>query len=752
MAISTNCHVIGVTGGKGGVGKSVFAANLACAIMSEMRAKTLLIDLDSKSAGDQNIITGLRPQKTVSDLVRHTGAINPQSLSGLISSHQSGLHYLAAVQSPDQSLSADPELFKKQLGVISNHYQYIVVDLGNDLTELQMAAMAEASAVLVVTTPEVLVVNQTKRLLNDLMAATFPIEMFQIVVNKTSRSGISPQIIAQSLRRPIISSIPQDDMTAMGSLQNSTPFILTAQKSQIAASYSNVVRNLTGGILQKLKNLQRPQSAIALRGASKSQVSGSKSGSASNAITSKSKKSLDPTTLLKLQIHKELIKEMDLKKDLTNSKGDPEKESQLRKKTQQIITQLTDKLGQGLARDERSKVIKQVLDEALGLGALEELLSDPTVTEIMVNGCDKVFIEKSGKLTLSNVGFTSNEQLRKIIERIVTPLGRQINEKSPYVDARLADGSRVNAVIEPLAIDGPAITIRKFAKEKITGDHYINWGTLTKPMLDFLRICVEQGLNIVISGGTGSGKTTLLNVMSSYIPSSDRIITVEDAAELQLNQEHVVRLETRPANMEGAGEISIRDLIKNSLRMRPDRIVVGECRDGAALDMLTAMNTGHDGSMTTLHANTPREAISRLETLCLMAGMDLPIKAIREQIAGAVNLIIQIGRLSDGSRKIKSITEVVGMQGETITLQEIFAYKETGFDKNRKITGQFQAKGLIPTFIEKFEQRGVVIPKKLFTGGGEVESPQSSGGSTAKAPARGMPRRMPIKKKVSGED
>ena len=312
-----------------------------------------------------------------------------------------------------------------------------------------------------------------------------------------------------------------------------------------------------------------------------------------------------------------------------------------------------------------------------------------------------------------------------LLVRILSPEGRRkraVPESGVHdFGEALADGSRVNAIIEPLSIDGPAVTIRKFAKTPVTTDNYVTWGSLTKAMVDFLKICVENGLNIVISGGTGSGKTTLLNVLSSFIPNSERVITVEDAAELQLKQEHVVRLETRPANMEGTGAISIRDLVKNTLRMRPDRIVVGECRDGAALDMLQAMNTGHDGSMTTVHANSPREAIGRLETLCLMAGMDLPSRAIREQIAGAVDMIIQISRLSDGSRKVISLTEVVGKQGDTVTMQEVFRFREDGYDKNRKIIGQFQALGLIPTFIEDFEARGVIIPRHLFSNGPENE-------------------------------
>ncbi|MGE3388139.1 MAG: CpaF family protein, partial [Bdellovibrionales bacterium] len=455
------------------------------------------------------------------------------------------------------------------------------------------------------------------------------------------------------------------------------------------------------------------------------------------------KKAMDPITLLKIQVHTALIKEMDLKKDLVGSEGDPEKAKELRSKTQRIVSTITDRIGGQLSREERAKVIKEVLDEALGLGPLEELLADPTVTEIMVNGADMIYIEKSGKLQLSNVTFTSNSHLRTVIERIVNPLGRRIDERTPYVDARLADGSRVNAVIEPLSIDGPAVTIRKFPTERIGPDDYVTrFNTMTRSMIELLRICVEQGLNIIISGGTGSGKTTLLNVMSTFIPSNERIVTVEDAAELQMKQDHVVRLETRPANMEGTGEITIRDLIRNSLRMRPDRIIVGECRDGAALDMLSAMNTGHDGSMTTVHANSPREAVSRLETLCLMAGLDLPVRAIREQIAGAVDLIVQISRLSDGSRRVLSITEVVGMQGETITLQEIFRYKEEGFDKNRKIIGQFQPMGMIPTFIEDFEARGVVVPRNLFIPGGQDEKAATSGaaGKTPSATSMSKPR------------
>jgi septum site-determining protein MinD len=719
LAIHESSFLIAVMGGKGGVGKSVFAANLAYAFLKEMRAKVLLIDCDPKSCGDQNFITGLRPQKTVMDLAQFTGAITAQSLGQIVTTSSAGLSYIGAVIGPDQPFMVQPDLLRKQLYSLSQHFKYIIMDIGSETEALQMAIIEDATAILVVTTPEVLVVNQTRRVINDLLSASVPGDFIQVILNKASRSGLDPTAITQSLRRPIAGQIPQDDMTAFLALQKSTPFVMSTPGAPMSAAYHDIVRKLTGGVLQKLKILSKPKVSLAKQTAElkagASETAGPPLLSMEKGRKSGRKREIDALTLLKMQVHSALIKEMDLKKDIVNSEGDPAKARELRTKTQRVVSEVTDRLSPGLQRDDRARVIKEAMDEALGLGPLEELLADPTVTEIMVNGCDMIYTEKSGKLVLSNVTFTSNLQLRTVIERIVSPLGRRIDERTPYVDARLPDGSRVNAIIEPLAIDGPTLTIRKFPQDRVTSVDYVErFGSMTKAMMDFIKVCVEQGLNIIISGGTGSGKTTLLNVLSGFIPVNERIITVEDAAELQLKQDHVVRLETRPANLEGTGEITIRDLIRNSLRMRPNRIIVGECRDGAALDMLAAMNTGHDGSMTTVHANTPREAVARLETLCLMAGMDLPAKAIREQIAGAVDLIVQISRMSDGSRKLMSITEVVGMQGETVTLQEVFKFKEEGFDKNRKIVGQFQALGLIPTFIETFEQRGISVPRDLF--------------------------------------
>ena len=744
MSLNPKCHLIAVAGGKGGVGKSVLAANLSFALQREMKTPTLLIDLDEKSCGDQSVIIGLRPQKTVSDMARFSGVVSEQNVKNFLAYHKTGLSYLGAVTGPEQSLSGDPTLFGKQLYGLSQIFKYIVVDVGCFLSPLQFSVLELSSAILVVLTPEVLVVNQTKRLLNELSAATLPSQLFQIVVNQSGQGGLATNAIVNSLRLPVVAVLPKDEATSNQALQSAMPFVLSRPSAPLSQAYHDMVRRLVGGVLQKNKALVRPKKASA---------QGLTPVADSSSPLQSQQRPLTPLIILKMQIHTELIKEMDLKKDLTQAKDEASKR-ELRSKTQIAVAKLVDKRGQGLSRQERSQVIKQVLDESLGLGPLEDLLADPAVQEIMVNGCDQIFCERNGKIQISPVTFTSNQQLRNVIERIVTPLGRRIDEKTPYVDARLADGSRVNAVIEPLSIDGPALTIRKFPHEQVKIDDLVSrFGSMTSAMADFFKICVEQGLNIVISGGTGSGKTTLLNVLSSFIPANERIITVEDAAELQLKQEHVVRLETRPANMEGTGEVSIRDLIRNSLRMRPDRIVVGECRDGAALDMLSAMNTGHDGSMTTVHANNPREACSRLETLCLMAGMDLPIKAIREQVAGAVNLIIQIGRLSDGTRKVKNVTEVVGMQADTVTLQEIFRFKEEGFDKNRKILGQFQAMGMIPTFIEKFEQRGLKIPRSLFTtsSASKNEKPSLLGAGKPGLSSKGLGRKTFPAKNVSGK-
>ncbi|MCC7449414.1 MAG: CpaF family protein [Anaerolineae bacterium] len=366
-----------------------------------------------------------------------------------------------------------------------------------------------------------------------------------------------------------------------------------------------------------------------------------------------------------------------------------------------------------LSRAEKSRLFEQIVAEILGFGPLEILLADDTVTEIMVNGPKNVYVEQKGRLSRSNVTFENDDHVLRVLDRIVAPLGRRIDESSPTVDARLPDGSRVNAVIRPIALCGPTITIRKFSKKPFTVEDLIRFGSMTAEMAEFLRACVIARLNLVVSGGTGSGKTTLLNVLSSFIPNDERIVTIENAAELQLRQEHVVSLESRPPNIEGRGEITIRDLVVNALRMRPDRIVVGECRAGEALDMLQAMNTGHDGSLTTAHSNSPRDTLARLEVMCLMAGMDLPVRAIREQVASALNGIVHQERLRDGSRKIVKVTEVQGMEGDIITMSDIFEFEQTGIEAG-KVIGRVRPTGLRPKFIDQIEAAGIHLPPSVF--------------------------------------
>jgi pilus assembly protein CpaF len=409
---------------------------------------------------------------------------------------------------------------------------------------------------------------------------------------------------------------------------------------------------------------------------------------------------------LKDKVQAQLISELDPKLDLT-------KTDEVRRQVEEIFNSILETQNIPLSRVERARLFEAVAAEILGLGPIQPLMDDSEISEILVNGPRQVYIERRGKLELTNVQFQDDNHVMRIIERIISPLGRRIDESSPMVDARTKNGSRVNAIIPPLALNGPTISIRKFSKDPFKIEDYIRFGTVTPEMATFLKACVQVRLNIVVSGGTGSGKTTCLNILSDFIPPDERIVTIENAAELQLRQDHVVTLESKPANIEGKGEITINDLVINSLRMRPDRIVVGECRGKEALAMLQAMNTGHDGSMTTLHANTARDAVSRLETMVLMAGFDLPAKAIREQIAAAVDLIIQLERMKDGTRKVVSITEVQGMEGDVVVLQDVFKFEQTGIEDN-KIIGRLKPTGIRPKFVENFDAAGIYLPPKVF--------------------------------------
>ena len=409
---------------------------------------------------------------------------------------------------------------------------------------------------------------------------------------------------------------------------------------------------------------------------------------------------------LKTRIQNRLLAELDPAMDMTHV-------NEVRSTIQDMFEQVLAEENIVLSRPERQRLFEQISADILGYGPIQPLLEDDTITEVMVNGSKNIYVERAGKIVRVPVAFESDDHVLRIIDRIVAPLGRRIDESSPYVDARLPDGSRVNAVIPPISLVGPVLTVRKFAKNPITLEQLIEFGTITPEALQFLKACVESRLNLIISGGTGSGKTTLLNILSQFIPGDERIITVENAAELQLRQEHVVTLESRPPNIEGRGEVTIRNLVINCLRMRPDRIIVGEIRDEAALDMLQAMNTGHDGSMTTCHSNSPRDTLARLETMVLMAGMELPVRAIREQVSSAINLVCHEERLRDGTRKVVNITEVSGMEGDVITMTDIFVFEQSGFEGG-KIIGRLRPTGLRPKFMEKIESSGIHLPPSIF--------------------------------------
>ena len=719
-------RLIAVGGARDGVGKSTFAANFALSLLKETRKRVLVVDLDGESCGDISQLLGISPNKTMADFAEHLDQLRPEHIGPVIAVHPTGLGLLPMAADPDSAKQVTPELVRAALELVGPLCDYLVVDCGAWVSPVSAVAMEQSSGIFLLSTPDVMVLRHTKRLVDRLQGLHFSAKLIKVILNVDhTESGVPRSVAARKLERPILVALPRDSEVVRNAQMQSKPFVADQPRAKVSRVYDEFARKLLEQqVLDQLAQVARPQ-AIDIQGGQFSgrdalgahqaeQIAQYMSARGSKA-RGRSAAEIDARTAVKMVIHKRLPEVLDLKR---MRDGDAE---ELRKKTHAAVVRLMDEEAAGITdRAERERIVQEILDEALGLGPLEAFLSNDRITEIMVNRRDQVYIEIDGRLTLSDATFTDDAQLLAVIERIVNPIGRRIDEKSPMVDARLQDGSRVNAIIPPLAIDGPSITIRKFAKEPFQVADLIRFGSLTEEMADLLRACVEAKLNVLISGGTGSGKTTLLNVVSSFIPEGDRIVTIEDSAELQLKQPHVVRLESRPANIEGEGAVHIRDLVKNSLRMRPDRIVIGECRGAEALDMLQAMNTGHDGSLTTIHSNSPRDCISRLETLVMFAGLDLPSKAIRDQISSAIHVIVQQARLSDGSRKITAISEVTGMEGPTITLQDIFVFKQSGLDENRKVQGRYVSTGFVPRFVQKLEALGIELPKGIFSSPSDV--------------------------------
>lgn len=727
--MSSQPRIIAVQSAKGGVGCSVTANNLAISLVYETKKPVCLIEFDVIRGGCQaglfNIDHEVSKQKNIKTLFEN-GEVTKESFIKNLIKHKTGVSILSANTSEElESLSTHQVI--SILSTAGTIFENIVIDLAQPfISEELITTFDFASSVYMVLTPDIVTFENTRKFLDLMKDLNFPASKFQMILNMVGLSSTELDIntIQSYLGRKVLSKIPYNIEPFITSINTGIPLLQSGSNQDTNRTFLELAKittqipptNLNKAIASAMENASK-------FGGNDSNNNGhhtqhphhmpQQEQQPQKNTHSQNMYGLDKETYknIKAVTHKALISEMRLDKlshiDLT----DPVKKAELKGTIIEKIGTIFDQQGfQMEGRADRAELIKDIADEALGFGPLEDMLNDPEVTEVMVNGMDKIYVEKKGKLTLSTRTFTDEKQLRVVIDRIVAPIGRRIDESSPYVDARLPDGSRVNIVIPPLAIDGASLTIRRFPTKRLLMDDFVKYGTLTQDMADFLACCVSGKMNVFISGGTGSGKTTLLNILSSFIPNDERIVTIEDAAELRLVQDHIVRLESRPANIEGKGAVTIRDLVKNSLRMRPDRVVIGEIRGGEALDMLQAMNTGHDGSLATGHANTPRDALARIETMVLMAGMDLPVRAIREQIASAINIIVQQSRMRDGSRKITKIVEITGMEGDIISTQDIFSYESKGIDENGKMIGKFTTTNIRPKVVDLFEGRGIKIP------------------------------------------
>jgi len=711
--------VIVIFSTKGGVGKSLIAVNLAVTLAKEGK-KVCAIDLDTQVVGDMAHMLSINPQKCMADLMSFLKK-QPQltrKTDFIIKTKLTNVDFLAGVLKPQQSGYLYPDKLAEVFNLIDKDYDYIVVDVGKSFSDVFLSVLNQANLILLVVTPDVLSIYQTKWALDTLQFLHFPLSMIKLVLNRAeSASSISWQEIRVSLPVDIIEKVPSEGRLVNQAVNQGVPIAIDSPRSKVALAITNLAHTLIEdkGLFIERRNLDQVKIKEAAQEKSGQFWAGQ--DLEESVIEPDVAEDRDEILILKRRIHTRLMEGMNIKRLDLKVFSDHKKTKELRNKAELTVSNLlVEEAGSFIPSQEiRQKLIKEILDEALGLGALEDLLADPEITDIMVNNKNEIFVERFGKIEMTSKKFISNDQVRTIIERIIAPIGRRIDESVPMVDARLADGSRVNAIISPLSLTGPTLTIRKFRKERYKASDLVKLGALTQEMTDFIRACVFCRKNIIVSGGTGSGKTTVLNALSEYIPNDERIVTLEDAAELKLNQQHWVRLESRPPNIEGKGAVTIRDLFRNTLRMRPDRIIVGECRGTESLDMLQAMNTGHDGSMTTIHANSTFDVLSRLDSMILMSGIELPVRVIREMIASAVDIIIHTTRLSDGSRKVMAISEISGMKDELhINLNDIFVFKQTGVDAQGKVQGYFTATGYLPSFLDEIRIRGVQISDDIF--------------------------------------
>jgi septum site-determining protein MinD len=709
--------VITVFSNKGGVGKTFIAVNIACAL--SLRGKrVLIVDLNLQASQDMARMFNLSPTHCLVDILADMES--PDVIKKHVVIHSSGLHFLPGVKSPRQigHVTADNlRLFFKKA---SSQYEYIIVDGGSTFSEIFISILDSSNLILLVSTPDILAVYQVKTTMEILSSLHFPLKMVRLILNRAeSRGGVAWQEVKDALACEVFALIPSDGKTVGGALNRGVPCVMDSPKAKVSESFFEIADSLNDESLYV-----RASDVIKVRASDsapkKSDAFWEKFGITPNVVEGviDFKKEEDEVIKVKRAVHNLLVERMNLQKMSQEVLNDPTQASNLRKAAQKVVTELlAETSGTFLSsHEERARLVKEIVNEALGLGPLEDFLADDSITDIMVNNKDEIFVEKNGKILFTNKRFISNDQVRATIDRIIAPLGRRVDESTPMVDARLPDGSRINAIIPPLSLNGPMITVRKFSQDRYTMEDLLTrFKSLSQPMADFLNACVIGRKNIIVSGGTGAGKTTLLNIISHFIPDNERIITIEDAAELRLVKTHWARLESRPPNIEGRGKVTIRDLFINTLRMRPDRIIIGECRGPEVLDMLQAMNTGHDGSLTTLHANTTRDTLSRMSSMVLLSGIELPLRAIYEMAASAVNIIVQINRFSDGSRKITAISELTGKMVDNLPeIKDVFMFVQKGVNAEGQIMGEYAATGYIPKCFEDFSTRGIPLSKTIF--------------------------------------
>lgn len=709
---------------KGGVGKSVISLNIAIELALQKK-RVLLLDIDIKAPQNISKFMELKSKYCLYDLASHFKDFRTEKkhLENYLAQHRSGLHFLPAISSFRQRSSIKPETIKEFLLLCGEKFDYIIVDAGSNLNDQVITTFDLSNLIFLIVTPDIASIYQTEWTIDTLQSLGYPLRMMKVIINRAkSKGGVSLEEMQLLLMPGIISHLPSEGKIMGLSLNNSSPVVIDAPRAKISLAIKELTEKLIsdenlyierrelGNLSEKRKNISGQNHKIINTFLSKVGIEEEPKRVAEEE---------DQMIRLKKRIHVRLLDEMNLKKvPVDRIMSGSQAAEDLKEKAAKIIFNIVAEEAKGFISsiEVRQKIIKEILDESLGLGPLEDLLKDPTVSEIMINNKDQIYIERSGKVEPTTKKFTSNGQVRIVIERILAPLGRRIDESSPYVDARLPDGSRVNAIIPPLSLTGPTLTIRKFSQERLTiNDLMEKYHSVDKDMISFIEACVKARKNILVSGGTGSGKTTLLNIISEFIPHGERLVTIEDSAELNLSHIHWVRLESRPPNIEGKGEITIRNLFRNSLRMRPDRIIVGEVRGREVLDMLQAMNTGHDGSLSTVHANSTRDVLIRLDSMILMSGVELPIRAIREIISSALDLIIHTARMSDGSRKVIQVTEVGDVREDTsVELKDIFKFKQRGIDPEGNVLGRYAPTGFIPTFYEDMLLKGLNIPKKMF--------------------------------------